>query len=405
MALLEKKTVLLGVTGSIAAYKSAELAGLLVKEGADVHVLMTENAKNFINPITFETLTGNKCITDTFDRDFDFQVEHVSLAKQADVILAAPATANVIAKLAHGIADDMLTTTILASSAPKLIAPAMNTGMYVNPVTQDNMKLLEKYGMTVIPADTGRLACGDTGEGRLPDPEVLLEYVRMACACPKDLAGKKVLVTAGPTQESLDPVRYLTNHSSGKMGYALARACALRGADVTLVSGKTALSAPLSADLIPVVTAQEMADAVLSRSADADLILMAAAVADYRPAVISDEKIKKSDEDLTLSLERTRDILAALGEQKKSGQYLCGFCMETENLQKNAEEKLIKKNLDMIVANNLKTPGAGFETDTNVVTILTRNGDTVSVTELPQLSKDDTAHRILDQILREWSPA
>ncbi len=405
MALLENKTVLLGVTGGIAAYKSATLASLLVKEGAEVHVLMTENAKNFINPITFETLTGNKCITDTFDRDFDFQVEHVSLAKQADVILVAPATANVIAKLAHGIADDMLTTTVLASSAPKLIAPAMNSGMYENPVTQDNMKLLEKYDMTVIPPDSGWLACGDSGAGRLPEPKVLLEYVLMACACKKDLAGRKVLVTAGPTQEALDPVRYLTNHSSGKMGYALARACALRGAEVTLVSGKTDLDEPLFVDFIPVVTAQEMADAVQRYSADADLILMAAAVADYRPAKTADEKIKKSDEDLTLPLERTTDILASLGEQKKDGQYLCGFCMETENLLENAEEKLVKKNLDMIVANNLKTPGAGFESDTNVVTILARDEDDVSVTELPLLSKEETAHKILDQILQEWSPA
>ncbi len=420
MALLENKTVLLGVTGGIAAYKSATLASLLVKEGATVHVLMTENAKNFINPITFETLTGNKCITDTFDRDFEFQVEHVSLAKQADMILVAPATANVIAKLAHGIADDMLTTTILASAAPKLIAPAMNTGMYENPVTQDNLKLLEKYGMTVIPPDSGRLACGDTGVGKLPEPKVLLEYVLMTCACEKDLAGKNVLVTAGPTQEPLDPVRYLTNHSSGKMGYALARACALRGAHVTLVSGKTDLTPPLGVDLVPVVTAREMADAVLSRSEAADLILMAAAVADYRPALVADEKIKKSDDDLTLPLTRTTDILAALGAQKKPGQFLCGFCMETENLLENAKEKLTKKNLDMIVANNLKEPGAGFETDTNVVTILTPGSaadpdaaaesgttadpDAVSVTELPQLSKDEVAQKILDLILQKWSP-
>ncbi len=400
MALLENKTVLLGVTGGIAAYKSATLASLLVKEGAEVHVLMTENAKNFINPITFETLTGNKCITNTFDRDFDFQVEHVSLAKQADAILVAPATANVIAKLAHGIADDMLTTTILASSAPKLIAPAMNTGMYENPVTQDNLQLLSHYGMTVIPPDSGRLACGDTGEGRLKEPKDLLEYVLMACACEKDLAGKKVLVTAGPTQESLDPVRYLTNHSSGKMGYALGRACALRGAEVTLVSGKTALDPPLFASLIPVITAEEMADAVEDESADADLILMAAAVADYRPAKVSKEKIKKSDDDLSLSLERTTDILASLGAKKKPGQYLCGFCMETENLLENAKEKLEKKNLDMIVANSLTDAGAGFETDTNLVTILTPD----SVEELPLLSKDEVAQKILDQILQKWSP-
>ncbi len=400
MAMLEDKTVLLGVTGGIAAYKSATLASLLVKEGAEVHVLMTENAKNFINPITFETLTGNKCITDTFDRDFDFQVEHVSLAKQADVILVAPATANVIAKLAHGIADDMLTTTILASSAPKLIAPAMNTGMYENLVTQDNLKLLEHYGMTIIPPDSGRLACGDTGVGKLPEPKDLLEYVLMACACEKDLAGKNVLVTAGPTQESLDPVRYLTNHSSGKMGYALARACALRGADVTLISGKTSLDPPLSVDLVPVVTAQEMADAVLARSKDADLILMAAAVADYRPVHTAEEKIKKSDDDLSLPLERTTDILAMLGAEKKPGQYLCGFCMETENLTENAREKLKKKNLDMIVANNLKDAGAGFETDTNLVTILTPDAET----KLPLLSKEEVAQKILDQILQEWSP-
>ncbi len=399
MELLKNKTVLLGVTGSIAAYKSADLASMLVKEGANVHVLMTENAKNFINPITFETLTGNRCITDTFDRNFELKAGHISLARQADVILAAPATANVIAKLAHGIADDMLTTTILASAAPKLIAPAMNSGMYENPVTQDNLKHLEAYGWTVIPPKCGRLACGDTGVGKLPEPQVLMEYILLSCACEKDLAGRRVLVSAGPTQEPLDPVRMLTNHSSGKMGYALARAAALRGADVTLVTGKTSLDPPRSVNVIPVVTAGEMADAVLGRSDAFDLILMAAAVADYRPAAASEEKIKKSDGELSLKLERTTDILAALGAGRKPGQFLCGFCMETENLVENAKEKLTEKNLDMVVANNLKTAGAGFETDTNVVTLVTRD----AVRELPKLSKEETAHRILDFVLKEWS--
>lgn len=393
--MLKNKVVLLGVTGGIAAYKSASLASLLVKSGAEVHVIMTEHAKNFIHPITFETLTGHKCITDTFDRSFEFQVEHVALAQKADVILVAPATANVIAKLAHGIADDMLTTTILASSAPKLIAPAMNTGMYENPVTQDNLALLKKYGMTVINPATGRLACGDTGPGKMPEPETLFEHLLKAVAFQKDMAGMKVLVTAGPTQEAIDPVRYITNHSSGKMGYSLAKICMLRGADVTLVTGKTTLLPPLSVDVVPVTSAKDMYKEVTARSRDMDIIIKAAAVADYRPAHAADEKIKKSDTSASIALERTDDILKFLGENKNPGQFLCGFSMETENMIENSKKKLVKKNLDMIVANNLKTQGAGFETDTNIVTIITPN----DTTELEIMSKDDVATHVIDKIL------
>jgi len=393
--MLKNKVVLLGVTGGIAAYKSASLASLLVKSGAEVHVIMTEHAKNFIHPITFETLTGHKCITDTFDRNFEFQVEHVALAQKADVILVAPATANMIAKLAHGIADDMLTTTILASSAPKLIAPAMNTGMYKNPVTQDNLALLKKYGMTVIEPATGRLACGDTGPGKMPEPETLFEHLLKAAAFQKDMAGMKVLVTAGPTQEAIDPVRYITNHSSGKMGYSLAKICMLRGAEVTLVTGKTALLPPLSVEVVPVTSAKDMYNEVTARSSDMDIIIKAAAVADYRPAQTADEKIKKSDTSTTLTLERTDDILKFLGENKNPGQFLCGFSMETENMIENSKKKLLKKNLDMIVANNLKVQGAGFETDTNIVTIITPD----EVTELEIMSKDDVAAYVIDKIL------
>lgn len=394
--ILKNKTILLGVSGGIAAYKSASLASLLVKAGASVHVIMTENAKNFINPITFETLTGHKCISDTFDRNFEFQVEHVALAKKADVIMVAPATANVIAKLAHGIADDMLTTTILASKAPKLIAPAMNTGMYENPVTQDNLKLLAKYGMTIITPASGRLACGDMGPGKMPEPELLYEYIVREAAFKKDMKGLKVLVTAGPTQEAIDPVRYITNHSSGKMGYSIAKICMQRGAEVTLVTGKTALTPPIMVDTIPVVSAKDMYDAVTGKSGDMDIIIKAAAVADYRPAQVSSEKMKKTDDSLSISLERTDDILKYLGEHKRDGQFLCGFSMETENMLENSRKKLEKKKLDMIAANNLKQQGAGFETDTNIITIITPD----SVTELELMSKDEAAASLIDHILK-----
>lgn len=393
--ILQDKTVLLGVTGGIAAYKSAALASMLVKAGAEVRVIMTKNAENFINPITFETLTGHKCVTDTFDRNFEFKVEHVSLAQKADVIMVAPATANVIAKLAHGIADDMLTTTILASKAPKIIAPAMNTGMYENPVTQDNLSLLKKFGMEIVTPASGWLACGDVGAGKMPEPDVLYEYILHACACRQDMKGMKVLVTAGPTQEALDPVRYITNHSSGRMGYSIAKACMLRGAEVTLVSGKVALKPPMFIDVVQAISARDMYEAVISRSDDMDIIIKAAAVADYRPSHVSEEKLKKKDGDSSIPLERTDDILQYLGEHKKPGQFLCGFSMETENMLENSRAKLTKKNLDMIVANNLKVQGAGFETNTNVVTMITPD----SVTELPIMEKDDVAFRLLDEIL------
>lgn len=397
--MLKEKTILLGVTGGIAAYKSASLASRLVKAGAEVRVIMTEHATNFINPITFETLTGHKCITDTFDRNFEFQVEHVSLAKKADVIMVAPATANIIAKLAHGLADDMLTTTILASHAPKLIAPAMNTGMYENPVTQDNLALLKKYGMKVIEPAAGHLACGDEGKGKMPEPEILYEHILRSCACKQDMKGLKVLVTAGPTQETVDPVRFLTNHSSGRMGYSIAKACMLRGADVTLVTGRTALTPPLFVDVVPVVSAKDMYDAVISRSDEMDIIIKAAAVADYRPVHVAEEKVKKSDSSFSLELERTDDILKYLGKHKKPGQFLCGFSMETENMLENSRKKLEKKHLDMIAANNLKVPGAGFETTTNIITIITPD----SVKELELMSKDDAAFRLLDEILSRRS--
>ncbi|MCI8797930.1 MAG: bifunctional phosphopantothenoylcysteine decarboxylase/phosphopantothenate--cysteine ligase CoaBC [Dorea sp.] len=392
---LKNKTILLGVSGGIAAYKSAALTSMLVKSGAEVRVIMTEHATNFINPITFETLTGHKCITDTFDRNFEFKVEHVSLAQKADAIIIAPATANIIAKIAHGLADDMLTTTFLASKAPKIIAPAMNTGMYENPITQENLALLEKYGMQVITPANGYLACGDIGAGKMPEPETLYEHILQCCACEKDMKGMKVLITAGPTQEPIDPVRYITNHSSGRMGYAIARACMLRGADVTLVSGKTFLSPPISTTVIPVVTAKDMYEAVTSHYKDMDIIIKAAAVADYRPTKISNEKVKKSDKELSIPLERTDDILQYLGRHKKAGQFLCGFSMETENMLENSKTKLLKKNLDMIVANNLKIQGAGFETDTNIVTIITPD----NITELPLMEKEDVAFHILDKIL------
>lgn len=392
---LKNKTVLLGVTGGIAAYKSASLASMLVKSGAEVRVIMTRNAANFITPITFESLTGHKCIIDTFDRNFEFKVEHVALAQKADVIMVAPATANVIAKLAHGLADDMLTTTILASKAPKIIAPAMNTGMYENPVTQDNLSVLKRYGMEVISPANGRLACGDVGAGKMPEPEVLYEHILRCCACEKDMKGLKILVTAGPTQEALDPVRYITNHSSGKMGYSIAKACMLRGADVTLVSGKTSIDPPLFVDTIPVLSARDMYEAVTSRSDSMDIIIKAAAVADYRPCNVSSEKVKKKDGGLSIPLERTDDILRFLGDHKKPGQILCGFSMETENILENSRKKLHSKNLDLIVANNLKVQGAGFETDTNIVTIITPD----EVTEFPIMDKEEVAFRLLDRIL------
>ncbi|MEI3381016.1 MAG: bifunctional phosphopantothenoylcysteine decarboxylase/phosphopantothenate--cysteine ligase CoaBC [Dorea sp.] len=394
--MLKGKHILLGVTGGIASYKIANLASLLVKSGADVHVIMTENATNFINPITFETLTGHKCVVDTFDRNFEFKVEHVALAQLADVIMVAPATANVIAKLSHGLADDMLTTTILASRAPKIIAPAMNTGMYENPVTQDNIRLLQHYGMEVITPACGHLACGDNGAGKMPEPETLFQYLCKAVAHEKDMAGMKVLVTAEPTQEAIDPVRYITNHSSGKMGYSIAKACALRGANVTLVSGRTSLEAPLFVNTVPVISAKDMYEEVTSRSAEMDIIIKAAAVADYRPCNVADEKIKKKDDDaMSIPLERTDDILKYLGEHKKAGQFLCGFSMETQNMLENSKKKLQKKNLDMIVANNLKMQGAGFETDTNIVTMITED----QVFELELMSKEDVAFRLLDKIL------
>lgn len=392
--MLQNKCVILGVTGSIAAYKTASLASALKKLHCDVHVIMTANAVNFINPITFETLTGNKCLTDTFDRNFSFEVEHISLAKKADLVIIAPSSANVIGKLAHGIADDMLTTTVMACRCKKLLAPAMNTAMFENPVVQDNMQILKKYGWELIEPACGYLACGDTGTGKMPEPEVLLSYILKEIACEKDLSGKKVLVTAGPTQESIDPVRCITNHSTGKMGYAIARAAMLRGAEVTLVSGPVDIAPPPFVRVVPVRSAEDMFQAVTAISDRQDAIIKAAAVADYTPVTVSDEKVKKKDGELSIPLKRTKDILKYLGEHKPEGQFLCGFSMETENMLQNSREKLIKKNVDMIVANNLKTAGAGFGTDTNVVTLITRD----SIEELPLMSKDDVAHAILNRI-------
>lgn len=393
--MLKGKTVLLGVTGSIAAYKTASLASALKKLHADVHVLMTQNAVNFINPITFETLTGNKCLVDTFDRNFEYSVEHVSLAKKADVVMIAPASANVIGKIAHGIADDMLTTTVMACRCRKIVAPAMNTNMFENPIVQDNMKILEKYGYEVIRPAVGYLACGDTGAGKMPEPELLLEYILQEIACEKDMQGLNVLVTAGPTQEAADPVRYLTNHSTGKMGYAIATVCARRGASVTLVSGPTALKKPQFVRTVEITTAKEMFEAVAGRASEQDIIVKAAAVADYRPKSVSSEKMKKKDGELTLELERTDDILAWLGGHKRPGQFLCGFAMETQDLIGNARQKLQKKNLDMIVANSLRVEGAGFGGDTNVVTMITENEEI----SLGKMSKEETASKIMDRIL------
>ena len=394
-ATLKGKTVVLGVTGGIAAYKSAALTSLLVKAGAQVQVIMTEHARQFIAPLTFESLTGRRCLTDTFDRNHEYSTEHVELAKEADVVMIAPATANIIAKIAHGMADDMLTTTMLACDCPKIVAPAMNTRMYENPVTQDNIRKLEEYGMTIAFPTSGHLACGDIGKGKMLEPEELFQYILMACAFEKDMAGKHVLVTAGATQEALDPVRYITNHSSGKMGYALARVAVARGADVTLVTGPTEIKKPMFVKIVPVTTAKEMFEAVKEEAADADIVCKAAAVADYRPKHIADEKVKKSDSEMSLELEKTDDILKYLGEHRKDGQFLCGFSMETENMVENSRKKLEKKKLDMIAANNLKVAGAGFQGDTNQMTLITKEEETA----LPMLSKEETAACILDKIL------
>ena len=394
--MLKDKTVLLGVTGGIAAYKAAALASALVKQHAAVEVVMTEHATKFITPLTFEELTGRRVMVDTFDRNFQHQVEHIALAQRTDLVIIAPATANVCAKLAHGLADDMLTTTVLACRCPKLIAPAMNTNMYENPVTQDNLETLRRYGWEVIEPKSGRLACGAVGAGKLPEPEELLQYVLKHLALPHDLIGKKVLISAGPTQEALDPVRYLTNHSTGKMGYALARMSMLRGADVTLVSGPTAIAPPPFTKVVPIVSAQDMFEAVTENAPDADYIFMAAAVADYTPRDYFDDKVKKSDGDMQIPLKRTQDILAWLGSHRTPGQVICGFSMETRNMLENSQNKLLKKNVDMICANNLKVPGAGFGGDTNVITLITRD----QVVELPMLSKEAAANAILDQAMK-----
>lgn len=393
--MLKGKHVVLAVTGGIAAYKMATMASLLVKQHADVQVLMTQNATNFINPITFETLTGHKCLVDTFDRNFEFNVEHVSVAKQADIALVAPATANVIGKLANGLADDMLTTTLLACKCKKLVAPAMNTQMYENPIVQDNMKKLEHYGMELIQPVSGHLACGDSGMGKMVEPEVMLQYILRDLALEKDMKGLKVLVTAGPTQEAIDPVRYITNHSTGTMGYQLACNCMLRGAQVTLVTGRTALTPPPFVEVVPVVSAQEMYEAVTSRAAGQDIIIKAAAVADYRPATVATEKIKKAEGGFAIPLERTQDILRSLGEEKHNGQFLCGFAMETQNLEENARKKLEAKNLDLVVGNNVKVAGAGFGAGTNVITFITKEG----AEPQPQMDKAQVAGCIVDKIL------
>lgn len=396
---LTGKCVVLGITGGIAAYKMANVASALRKTGAEVRVIMTKNATNFITPITFETLTGQKCMVDTFDRDFKFEVTHIETAKAADLILIAPATANVIAKMAHGIADDMLTTVVLAARCPKLVSPAMNTGMLENPITQDNLKTLEKYGFGIIPSESGVLACKDKGSGRLPKEDVLLDYIYRELARPKDMQGLRVTVTAGPTQESLDPVRYLTNHSTGRMGYAIAREAMLRGAEVTLISGPVSLAPPPFVKVVPVVTAQDMFEAVAARLNDTDILIKAAAVADYRPAHVAEDKIKKTSAgDLNqLALERTQDILGWVAQHRHEGLYVCGFSMETQNMLENSAAKLEKKKLDMVVANNLKVAGAGFGVDTNVVTMITKNG----AQELPLMSKNEVAGQLLSAILRQ----
>ena len=394
--MLKGKTVVLGVTGSIAAYKMANVASMLVKLHADVHVIMTENACQFITPVTFETLTGNKCMVDTFDRNFQFHVAHISIAKKADVFLVAPASANVIGKLANGIADDMLTTTAMACTCQKIVAPAMNTNMYHNPILQDNLKKLEGYGFTVIAPEKGLLACRDIGDGKMPSEDVLVGHILREIAHEKDLAGMKVIVTAGPTQESVDPVRYITNHSTGKMGYELAKAALLRGAEVTLVSGVTNLEPPMFVDYVQVKSAGDMFEAMKSRFLDNDIIIKAAAVADYKPKSYSDEKTKKKDGEMSIELDRTQDILKYLGEHRREGQFYCGFSMETQNMLENSRVKLDKKNIDMVVANNLKIAGSGFGTDTNVVTMISKEEEI----QLELLSKAEVAHKILDEILK-----
>ena len=393
--MLKGKTILLGVTGSIAAYKAANLASRLIKQHAEVHVILTENAAKFISPITFETLTGRKCITDTFDRNHPIEVEHISLAKKADLAIIAPATANIIAKMAYGIADDMLSTTLLACTCPVLVSPAMNTRMYEHPATQANLAVLKERGVKIIEPSSGHLACGDEGKGKLPEPALLVDCILAEIACPKDLSGKKILVTAGPTREAIDPVRFITNHSSGKMGYAIAHAAALRGADVTLVSGPVSLAPPFGVKLVSITSAHDLFCAVTSVSEEQDIIIKAAAVADYRPVTVSDEKIKKADNDLSLSLARTEDTLQYLGDHKPNGQILCGFAMETSDLESKARAKLVKKNLDMIVANNVKVAGAGFGTDTNVVTFITAD----STEQLEIMSKERVAMKLLDRLI------
>lgn len=396
-SMLKGKTVLLGVSGSIAAYKIANLARMLKKLHCNVHVLMTQNATQFINPVTFETLTSNKCLIDTFDRNFQYSVEHVALAKQADVVILAPASANVIGKIANGIADDMLTTTVMACPCKKIVAPAMNHNMYHNPIVQDNIKKLASFGYEIITPATGMLANGDLGDGRMPEEEELLWYILKEIAFEKDLSGKKVLVTAGATRESIDPVRFITNHSTGKMGFALAKAAMLRGAEVTLVAAHTEIKPPMFVKVVPVTSAEDMFNAVTSAAPEQDIIIKAAAVSDYTPLAKADSKLKKSDNDMSIELKRTKDILAYLGENKKEGQFICGFSMETDNVIENSRAKLKKKNCDMICANSLRTEGAGFGVDTNIITLITAKGET----ELPMMSKDEAAHRILDYIIRE----
>ena len=395
--MLKGKTIVLGVTGSIAAYKIANLASMLVKLHADVQVLMTKNATNFIHPTTFETLTSHKCLIDTFDRNFQYSVEHVALAKQADVVLIAPASANVIGKLANGIADDMLTTTVMACRCKKIISPAMNTAMYENPIVQDNLKKLKHYGMEIIEPAVGLLACHDVGAGKLPSEDILLQYILKEAACEKTMADKRVLVTAGPTVEAIDPVRYITNHSTGKMGYAIAREAMLRGAKVTLVTGPVAIDPPMFVDVVPVTSAADMFEAVTGRAQEQDIIIKAAAVADYTPVTTATEKIKKKDGDNAIALTRTKDILGWLGEHRREGQFLCGFSMETQNMLENSRQKLTKKNVDMIVPNNLKVQGAGFGGDTNVVTLITADG----ATELPLQSKEEVAGKLLEEIMEK----